>query len=206
MDRLSVSRFGSFAERGSDDRTSVAERRDFFHLCGCLDECPSAVQRHFYGKTLKASFVEGQVVNKQKKTKLKRWLTGIGIGLMVLFVGAGWYIDRVFFAIGEMRNEVYQEVKSPDGKYVATLAYSDGLTYGYYSVSLQTIQLWHPLGTNDSIPKDEVAEVAAEGVDHVSWHGNHKLVIDYEKTGVEAAEFTLRQKAWRDVQIAYQGQ
>ncbi len=145
-------------------------------------------------------------MKKQKKTKLKRWLTGIGIGVIVMLIGAGWYIDRVFLAIGEMRNENCQELKSPDGKYVATLAYSDGLTYGYYFVSLKTIQLWHPLGTNDPIPKDEVAEVAAEGINDVSWHGNHKLVVEYVKSGDEAAEFTLRQKVWHDVQIAYQGQ
>ena len=104
-----------------------------------------------------------------------------------------------------MHNQIYQEVKSPDGSYVATLAYRDGMTFGYFFVCLRPSAGWHALGADDPIPQDEVIEAAAEGIDHLAWQGNHTLVVQYEKSGVEAAQFVSQPKAWRDVRILYHG-
>ncbi len=67
--------------------------------------------------------------------------------------------------IGRMTNQVYSEQVSLGGRYVATLAYRDGLTYGYEFLSLQPRARWHPLRPDDPLPKDEVAEMADEGIE-----------------------------------------
>ncbi len=104
-----------------------------------------------------------------------------------------------------MQNEQIQEIRSPDGRYVATIAYSDGPTFGYYFVCLQPARGWKTLQENDAIPNDEIAEVAAEGLRPIAWKSNHELMIDYDATNDDddKAQFTLQRKSWRDVGIVY---
>jgi hypothetical protein len=140
----------------------------------------------------------------KKRPAVKRWLMGCGIGLLLLLIVIGGFIYWVSLVFG-MHNQVYQQIKSPDGRYMATLAYRDGMTFGYFFVSLQTTAQWNPLQPNDAIPQDEVAEVAEEGLNTITWVGNHKLLVDYNKFGIEEAQFVLQTKTWRDVRIAYRG-
>ena len=140
-----------------------------------------------------------------RKTKLTRWLFGCGAGILLTLLLAGWYINSAFHALGDMSNQVYQEVKSPDGRTVATLAYRSGMTFGYGFLCLQPSQNWHPLKPEDPIPPGEVVEVAAEGLDTISWQGNDKLVVTYTNSGNEAAQFVLKPKQWRNVAIVYRG-
>ena len=134
--------------------------------------------------------------------KLKPCLSGGCLTILMLFGAGYWSVNRAMQAFS-MHNQVHQETKSPDGKYVATLAYSDGLTYGYFFVSLQPSGGWHSLGSDDPIPKDEVVEVAAEGLDNITWQGNHTLIVKYVKSGDDAAVFEVKQKSWKDVHIVY---
>ena len=133
---------------------------------------------------------------------MRYWLLGIGIVLLGGVVVVTWYVNSMAQTF-RMRNMVYQQVSSPDGRYVATLAYSDGPTYGYYFVCLQPSAGWRPLQSDDPIPPDEVAEVAAEGLGPIHWQGGHALVVGYAKSGVEQAQFVLQKRSWRDVRIVY---
>lgn len=135
---------------------------------------------------------------------MKYWLLGIGLFLLGGAVVVAWYVNSVAQTF-RMHNMVYQQISSPDGRYVATLAYSDGLTYGYYFVCLQPSAAWHSLQPDDPIPQGEVAEVAAEGLGPIHWQGGHKLVVGYAKSGEEQAQFVLQHRAWRDVRIVYHG-
>lgn len=137
-------------------------------------------------------------------TRWKRGLVGGGIVLLAVLAVGGWNFYRLTQAF-HMKNQVYSETRSPDGMSVATLAYRDGLTFGFYFVTLQPAAGWHPLQPDDPVPQTEVAEVAAEGLDAVTWHGPHTLVVTYEKSGEEHADFVLRKPRWRDVRIVYRG-
>lgn len=144
------------------------------------------------------------------KLNLKRWLIAGCLVLLMLSGAGAWYVYEVI-PIYSMSNQVYQETKSPNGKYVATLAYRDGLTFGYYFVCLHSSEDWQSLGANDSVPKDEVAEVAAEGLDSIAWQGDHTLIVNYVKSkpGKDndlAADFVLKHQSWNDVHIIYHGE
>jgi hypothetical protein len=140
-----------------------------------------------------------------KRPLIKRLVLGCGIVLLMALAAFGWYMHLLMQAF-DMDNEDCTQLRSPDGRYVATLAYRNGMTFGFYFVCLQPAAGWHPLQPGDPIPQDEVAEVAAEGLDSLTWVGSHKLVVHYEKdTGNDKTEFVLQQKAWRDVRIAYRG-
>ena len=141
---------------------------------------------------------------KPRRPSIKYWLLAMAI-VLCGFVGYVWWDMDSMMQTFRMTNQVYQEVRSPDGRYMATLAYSDGLTYGYYFVSLVPVTGWHRLQPDDPIPHDEVAEVAAEGLDTISWKGTDELVVNYEKSGTEAAQFVIQKRAWRDVHIVYRG-
>jgi hypothetical protein len=104
-----------------------------------------------------------------------------------------------------MTNMVYSVVKSPNNKYIATLAYRDGLTFGYYYVVLQTAAAWRPLKPGDPIPNGEVAEVAAEGLGPIQWKGNNCLLMDFDTSTDEKAVFVFRKPYWNDVKIVYNG-
>jgi len=144
------------------------------------------------------------------KLNLKRWLIAGCLVLLMLSGTGAWYVYEVI-PIGSMSNQVYQETKSPDGNFVATLAYRDGLTFGYYFVCLHSSEGWHSLGADDPVPKDEVAEVAEEGLDSIAWQGNHILVVNYVKSkpgkdNYLAANFVLKHQVWKDVHITYHGE
>ncbi len=147
----------------------------------------------------------GRRMMQARKTKIKRWLLSGGIGILLVLSVASWYINRTLNAIGSMNNEVFQEIKSPDGRNMATLAYRNGMTFGFGYICLQPVQGWHPLKPDDPVPASEIVEVAAEGLETISWKGNHKLVVVYENSGNEAAQFVTQPKQWQDVRIVYHG-
>ncbi len=139
-----------------------------------------------------------------RSQKIRR-LALVGSALLAFAIVAVfcYKLSQVFHAM-RMRNEQVQEVRSPDGRYVATIAYSDGPTFGYYFVCVQFARSWKPLQEDDAIPNDEIAEVAAEGLGSIAWKSNHELMIDYDATNSDdKAEFTLQRKTWRDVAIVY---
>lgn len=107
---------------------------------------------------------------------------------------AGLYI--VCGTISPFRMSIIQSnsTTSPDGRYVATLAYTDGLTYGYYFVIVKPRHIWNIFEGGH-----EVTEAAAEGIDTINWKGNHTLVVHYDKE----CEFEVQEKRWRDVGIEY---
>jgi hypothetical protein len=125
----------------------------------------------------------------------------IGTVLGVLCVLA-YLVDREMNQVFRMTNQTYQETVSPDGKYVATLAYRDGLTFGFEYLSLQPRSGWRHLRTDDPIPDDEVAEMADEGIDSVVWLNAHTLVVKYEP-GMRADCFVKRSQSWRDVRLTW---
>ena len=138
------------------------------------------------------------------KNQVRYWLLGSMVVLTVTIGSFSWRVNSVMQAF-RMTNQVSQEIRSPDGKYVATLAYSDGPTFGYYFVALQPAADWHHLQPNDPIPQDEVAEVAAEGLNKITWAGNDKLVVSYDVSSNDKAQFMLRKKTWHDVRLVYRG-
>ncbi len=75
----------------------------------------------------------------QMKKSTKNWLIGIAMSVLIVFIALAWLANRQLNAIFGMTNQVYQETKSPDGNYAATLVYRDGLTFGYYFVTLQSL-------------------------------------------------------------------
>jgi hypothetical protein len=143
-----------------------------------------------------------------RRTRRKKFIVRFLVASLgaVVVLGGGYILLCVQLMQGlRMDNEVSAEQRSPDGQYVATLAYRNGPTFGFYFVSLQPAEGWHSLDTYDPIPETEVAEVAAEGLGPVEWKGPHKLVIWYNSSGMEKAMFVKQQKHWRDVQIVYSG-
>ena len=88
---------------------------------------------------------------------------------------------------------------------MATLAYRDGPTFGYYFVSLQPAIGWHHLQPEAPLPHDEVAEVAAEGLETIAWAGADKLVVAYDKSSQDKTEFVLQKKTWHGVHLVYRG-
>lgn len=134
-----------------------------------------------------------------------RWLLGCGAVFAVALAACAWWINSMMAKTFRMSNMVYQEAISPDGKYAATLAYRDGLTSGFYYVSLQPKAGWHHLQPDDPILHDEIAEVAAEGLESLAWTWPRILIIDYDKSGADKTQFVIQKKSWRDVRIAYRG-
>lgn len=130
----------------------------------------------------------------------------------------GWHVEHIQWiartsTLGgkanflEMRSEIHQEVKSPDGKNVAVLAYRDGLTFGYYYITLQPILGWHhksnALVTQEGLTK--ITEVAAEGLEGVKWKDAQTLIISYngKEHGDDAVEFVVQKKQWNSIRIVY---
>jgi len=137
-----------------------------------------------------------------QKIHVGYWVFGI-----VLFLAVGLFSCAMSASMQALRmtNEDIRELRSPDGKYVATLAYRDGLTEGFYYVSLSPAKGWHHLQANDPIPDDEVAEVAAEGLEKIAWAGSGKLIVTYDATSSEKAEFAFKKTVWHGVRIVYRG-
>lgn len=96
-----------------------------------------------------------------------------------------------------MWNTVEQTSTSPDGRYEGTLVYRDGLTFGYYFVTLKptSFSVFNIL----DYPYKKVTEVAAEGLTGMSWSNKRTLVIDYDAE----AYFVQQDKSWRDVSLIY---
>ena len=118
---------------------------------------------------------------------------------------AGYFINRSIEQVFGMTNQVYQETVSPNGKYVATLANSDGsvLPDGFEYLSLSPTQGWRHLQSNDPIPKDEVAEMDAAGIQSVAWKNGTTLVVKYATD--MPSDFVMKAQKWHDVSIIYLG-
>ena len=144
-------------------------------------------------------------MTEERRITRRRWLLGIGVAVTLVLIYAGWSTVQGLQSIGAMTNQTYQQVKSPDGRYVATLAYRDGMTFGFGYICLQPLKDWHSLKLDDPLPKSEVVEVAAEGLQTISWKGNQTLIVTYQKSGEEAAQFVTQPQHWRDVTIVYRG-
>lgn len=111
-------------------------------------------------------------------------------------------VPSVASLIGHMTNQVYSEQPSPDGRAVATLAYHDGLTYGYEFLSLRPRAGWRSLRPDDPIPADEVAEMADEGINRVTWAGPHTLIVWYDPSTPKDC-FVKRGTSWRGVRLVW---
>jgi hypothetical protein len=107
---------------------------------------------------------------------------------------AVWVLGVVFLSPFRMHEDVVQQLVSPDGKYTAMLSYRDGLTFGYYHVTLERPALW------GFRRRDEVTEVASEGLDGIAWRGPRTLVIHFS---CPENEFVLQAHQWHGVRIAY---
>jgi hypothetical protein len=106
-----------------------------------------------------------------------------------------------FLSPFRMWDETMATSTSPDGVYIATLYYKDGLTFGFQHVTVDRSG-WHLFGGHA-----ELAELACEGVAGLSWRDSHTLFVDYDGTKHPNrdydTEFVSRQSRWRDVQVIY---
>lgn len=94
-----------------------------------------------------------------------------------------------------MHEDVEDVQLSPDGRYRATLSYSDGLTFGYYHVLIED-RRWHGL-----FAPDEVTEVASEGLTGIRWLSSRTLSVRWS---CPQDEFVLRRQRWGSVHVVYE--
>ena len=131
------------------------------------------------------------------------------LGLMGLMAAVG--VVRIIGAARSpsvsMRNQVQKELRSPDGRYVATFAYRDGLATGFFYVCVQPASRWEHLKVDAPIPDHEMVEMTPPGPSSVAWTGSHTLRIVYQESGAEDVRpyFLKREETWRDIRVEYVG-
>ena len=119
------------------------------------------------------------------------WKRIVGVLAVIASIDASLSVP---FRAFQMHPTTYSVVRSPGGRYEAHLIYYDGLTFGYYFVSVQDVS---PLMR--WLPVHEVAEAAAEGFDSIHWKDSRTLVISYDSD----ASFVQKDRRWNDVSIQY---
>ena len=109
------------------------------------------------------------------------------------------------FFFASMSNMSIQEVPSPGGRYVATLSYRDGLTYGFQFLSLQTRAKWHPLHADDPVPADEVGEMGDAGITGIRWLNERTLLMRYDRA-IPADCFVKKGQCWHNVRLLWRAE
>jgi hypothetical protein len=117
------------------------------------------------------------------------------ISLVAVVLLGIWVLGVVFLSPFRMHEDEEQQLVSPDGKWTAVLSYRDGMTFGYYHVTLERPALWGLRRPH------EVTEVASEGLDGIAWRGPQTLVVRYS---CPANEFVVQELQWHGVRIVYE--
>jgi len=126
--------------------------------------------------------------------KSRKIFGGVAVAIACSIVAAGIVV------IEGMTNEVWQTAIAPGGKYVATLAYYNRITFGYEYLTLYPNDLQHRLLDTGPASHDEVGEMADEGIDCVAWLSAHTLLVKFDPI-TPADQFVLRKQTWRGVRI-----
>jgi NADH:ubiquinone oxidoreductase subunit 6 (subunit J) len=138
--------------------------------------------------------------NGAGKARPRTWLvTTALLGSIVATAPCAGFL--LFMEPFRMWDETQQTARSPDGAYTAKLLYKDGLTFGFQHVTIDMAGR-HVFGGHA-----DIAELASEGADAISWSGNRTLVISYDATRHKDPDcdtmFVSQLKSWRDVHIEY---